>query len=54
MTSPAHTTNVFQALDFVFFSALKKLKTIANGEFDDKPVNDQISKIIQAYEETET
>jgi hypothetical protein len=23
---PTHTTNIFQALDLVFFSALKKLK----------------------------
>jgi hypothetical protein len=25
---PAHTANIFQALDLVFFSALKKLKQI--------------------------
>jgi hypothetical protein len=32
---PAHTTNIFLALDRIFFPALKKLKRIGTGEFDD-------------------
>jgi hypothetical protein len=51
---PAHTTNIFQALDLVFFGALKKLKQTATGEFDDESMNDQITKLIQAYEQTAT
>jgi tRNA(Ser,Leu) C12 N-acetylase TAN1 len=50
----AHTTNIFQALDLVFFGALKKLKAIAQGEFDDDSVNDQITKLVQAHEQTAT
>jgi hypothetical protein len=38
-TFPAHTTNLFQALDRVFFGALKKLKAIAVGELNDDSVN---------------
>jgi hypothetical protein len=30
---PAHTTNIFQALDLVFFSALKKIKQTVTGGF---------------------
>jgi hypothetical protein len=51
---PAHTTNIFQALDFVFFGALKKLKMAAGGEFDDDSVSIEISKLVQAYEKTAT
>jgi hypothetical protein len=52
ITFPAHTMNLFQALDRVFFEVLKKLKASATGEFDDDSVNAQISKLIQAYEST--
>jgi hypothetical protein len=51
---PAHTTNIFQALDLVFFGALKKLKASAEGEFGDSSVEDQIAKLIQADEQTAT
>jgi hypothetical protein len=51
---PAHTTNIFQALDLVFFSALKKLKETTTGEFDDDSVNEQITKLVHAYEQTAT
>jgi hypothetical protein len=51
---PAHTTSMFQALDLVFFGALKKLKETATGEFDDDSMNDQITKLIHAYEQTVT
>jgi hypothetical protein len=51
---PAHTTNLFQALDFVFFGVLKHLKTPAAGDFHDDNVNNQITTIIQAYEQTIT
>jgi hypothetical protein len=51
---PAHTTNIFHALDYVLFDALKKLKTPADGEFDDNSVNDQIANLVQVYEQTAT
>jgi hypothetical protein len=51
---PAHTTNIFQALDLVFFDALKKLKAAAHCEFGDDSVDDQISKLVQAYQQTGT
>jgi tRNA(Ser,Leu) C12 N-acetylase TAN1 len=54
ITFPARTTNLFQALDLVFFGALKKLKASATGEFDDDSVRAQVSKLIQAYEQTAT
>jgi hypothetical protein len=47
---PAHTMNIFQALDLVFFSGLKKLKQTAAGEFDDGAVNEQITKLVHADE----
>jgi hypothetical protein len=52
ITFPAHTTNLFQAVDLVLFGVLKKLKASATGEFDDDLVNAQISELIQAYEQT--
>jgi hypothetical protein len=54
ITFPAHTMNLFQALDLVFFGVLKKLKASATGEFDDDSVNARISKMIQAYAQTAT
>jgi hypothetical protein len=38
----------------VFFGVLVKLKAIAQGEFDDDSVNDQMTKLVQAYEQTAT
>jgi hypothetical protein len=43
-------TNLFQAREFVFFGALKKLKPTAVSEFDDGPVNPQITQLLEAYE----
>jgi hypothetical protein len=54
VTFPAHTTNLFQALDLVFFGVFRKLKASATGEFDDDSVSAQIIKLIQAYEQTAT
>jgi hypothetical protein len=51
---PTHTTNIFQAMDLVFFDALKKLKETAIEEFDDDSMNDQITELIQAYEQIAT
>jgi hypothetical protein len=51
---PAHTTNSSQALDLVFFGALKKLKATAPREFDESSMNGQILRILRAYEQTET
>jgi hypothetical protein len=54
ITFPTHITNLFQALDLVFFGALKRLKGTAKGEFGDESINDQITKLIPAYEQTAT
>jgi hypothetical protein len=54
ITFPAHTTNLFQALDLVFFGALKKLKPSARGEIGDESVEGAITKLLQAYEQTAT
>jgi hypothetical protein len=37
---PARTKNIFQVLDLVSFSVLKKLKQTATGEFADGSVNE--------------
>jgi hypothetical protein len=50
----AHITNLFQALDLVLFSSLKHLKAMAADEFGDDSVNDHLTKLIQAYEQTAT
>jgi hypothetical protein len=47
---PAHRTKIFPALDLVFFFALKKSEQSATGEFDDGSVNEQITKLVHAYE----
>jgi hypothetical protein len=54
LTFPAHTTNLFQAPDLVFFGSLRHLKATAAGEFGDNSVNEQITKMIQAPEQTAT
>jgi hypothetical protein len=51
---PAYTTNIFQALDLLFFGVLKKIKQMATGEFDEQSVREQITKLLQAYEQTAT
>jgi hypothetical protein len=47
---PAHTTNILQAIDLVFFGALKKLEGTSLGESDERSMNDQILRLLQAYE----
>jgi hypothetical protein len=54
ITFPAHTTNLFRALDLVFFGVLKKLKVVATGEFDDDSVKGEVTQLIQEYERTAT
>jgi hypothetical protein len=52
---PAHTTNIFQTLDLAFVGALKKRKGTATGQFDDdEAINDQITQLVHAYEQTTT
>jgi hypothetical protein len=46
ITFPAHTTNLFQALDLVFFGVLNKIKASAVGEFDDDSVNADITTLL--------
>jgi tRNA(Ser,Leu) C12 N-acetylase TAN1 len=52
ITFPAHTTNLFQALDLVFFEVVKRLKASSVGEFDDDSIKAHITKLIQEYEQT--
>jgi hypothetical protein len=54
ITFPAHTINLFQALDLVFFGAVKESKARAVGECDDDSAHPQITKIVQVYEQTAT
>jgi hypothetical protein len=54
LTCPAHTMNLFQARDLVFFGALKHVKATATGAFHDEGVNDEVTTIVQAYEQTAT
>jgi hypothetical protein len=51
---PAHTTKIFQALNPVFSSTLMKLKAMAEGEFGDHSINDEIAKLLLAYRQTAT
>jgi hypothetical protein len=51
---PAHTTNIFQAIDLVFFGAIKKLKATVPGEFGEDSMGEQILKLLQAYEQIVT
>jgi hypothetical protein len=44
---PAHPTNTFQALDFVFCGALNKLMATPQGEFGDDSVRDAITKLVR-------
>jgi hypothetical protein len=47
----AHMTMIFGSLELLFFGVLTKLMSIAQGEFDDHSVNDQLSRLIQASEQ---
>jgi hypothetical protein len=51
---PDHTTNIFQALDLVFFGAMNKLKATVPGEFGEDSMDEQILKLLQAYEQIAT
>jgi hypothetical protein len=43
---------MFQALDLALFGALQKSKATAVGEFGYEPVNEQITKLAQAHEQS--
>jgi hypothetical protein len=49
---PFHTTTGFQALDLVFFGAVKTLSARVVGAFGDELGKDHIIQIVQAYEQT--
>jgi hypothetical protein len=51
---PAHTTYLFQALDIVLFGALKTIKKTTHGDFGDDSVRDQVTNLLQAYEQVST
>jgi hypothetical protein len=38
-------------LDFSFFGLFKHLKATADGDFDEESANNQITKLLQAYEQ---
>jgi hypothetical protein len=50
----AHTTNIFSALGLVFFGVLKKIKQTATGGFDERSDWEQISTLLQVYDQTAT
>jgi hypothetical protein len=54
ITFPAHSTDLFQALDLVFFAALQKLKATVVAEFGDESLNAEITTVIQTYEQSVT
>jgi hypothetical protein len=43
---PVYTTNLFQAVDLMFFETLKYLKAHVIGEFNDDSVNEHITKLV--------
>jgi hypothetical protein len=49
---PAHSSNIFRALDLVCFDVLRKLKATIQSEFNDDSVNHQITRLVQASEHT--
>jgi hypothetical protein len=49
ITGLAHTRNVFQAFDLLFFGASNKVKATVVDEFDNDSVNGQITKPVQAH-----
>jgi hypothetical protein len=51
---PAHMINILQALNLVFFGAMKKRKATALGEFGEDLIDDQIFKHAQSYTQTAT
>jgi hypothetical protein len=51
---PDHTTHLFQALDLVLFGALKTIKKITHGDFGNDSVRDQVTKLLQTYEQVST
>jgi hypothetical protein len=51
---PPHMATVFQALDLVFCGALKKLKASIVGDFGEDSVDDQSTKLVQAYKQMAT
>lgn len=54
LTFPAHTTNIFQALDLSLFGTFKKAKNTIDDNFSEDEVNNSIIKSIQTYEQTAT
>jgi hypothetical protein len=51
---PAHATHLFHGLDLVLFGTLKTIKKTIDGDFGDDSVWDQITKLLQAYEQVST
>jgi hypothetical protein len=51
---PAHTIDLFQALDLVFFRAMKQDKDSLANEPEVASVPGQMWKLIRAYEQTAT
>jgi hypothetical protein len=49
---PGHTTNLFQRLDRVLFSVMKKNKDPLSNRTDDVSIHRQIWKCVRAYDQT--
>ena len=54
LTYPSHTSNLFQALDLVFFGVLKKNKSRIYLDSEENFFTNQLLEIIEAYETTST
>jgi hypothetical protein len=50
----AHTTHLIQALDLVLFGAMKTIRQTADGDFGDDSVWDQMTTLLQTYEQVST
>jgi hypothetical protein len=49
-----HIIHVFQELDLVLFGSLKTIKKTTHGDFNNDSVRDQVTKLLQAYEQVST
>jgi hypothetical protein len=51
---PANATLLLQPLDLVLFDTLTTIKKKAHGDFGDDSVRDQITQLLQEYEQVAT
>jgi hypothetical protein len=46
-----HAIDIFKALDFILFDAMKSITKTARGDLGDHSIRDHIIKLLQAYEQ---